>query len=159
MQRVRADYEIWTQQTIVQAIKKLRQSVGSEHYKGYFEKASVFETLQGEYGNYAYCVETGTLWLCTADGVWINTTIFTPVQQTPKSLIIPFQDEEQGSIGNSFAYSAGDHVHPISSFVKGKLDELYEIKLNKTEIPNRLPNPEYLSITVMGSTIEHITRS
>ncbi|KAA6355693.1 MAG: hypothetical protein EZS28_048780 [Streblomastix strix] len=110
----------------------------------------MFETLLAKYGDYAYYVEKGTLWIYTADGIQINTTLFTPVQLTPKSLIFPFQDEEQGSIGNSFAYSAGDHVHPISSFVKRKLEELYEIKLNKTEIPNRLPNPEQLSITVMN---------
>ncbi|KAA6381217.1 MAG: hypothetical protein EZS28_023256 [Streblomastix strix] len=149
MQRVRADYEIWTQQTIVQAIKRLRMATGSEHYKGYYEKQIVFATLQGDQGDYAYCAETETIWIYTADGVWINSSINTPNQVTPKSNLIPLQDEEQGNAGNVFSYSAGDHVHPISLWVKDKIYQLFEEKLDKIDLPTTLPNPESLRLNII----------
>ncbi|KAA6368899.1 MAG: hypothetical protein EZS28_035575 [Streblomastix strix] len=168
MQRVRTDYEIWTQQTIVQEIKRLRIATRSEYYKGYYEKQIVFATLLGDQGDYAYCAETETIWTYTADGVWINSNINTPNQVISKSNLISLQDEEQGNAGNVFSYSAGDHVHPISLWVKDKIYQLFEEKLDKIDLPTTLPNPDFLKFNIIdqngirqiecdGSVEKHIT--
>lgn len=92
-------------------ITNLKQDISNEaHFRGWVETIDEIFDLNGDENDFAYCVETGTVWRYT-NNMWIQTGQDVPSQNIPASDLTP-EPNGTASPGTSSAYSRADHVHP-----------------------------------------------
>ena len=77
--------------------------------------------------DYAYCAETGTVWIYDGEE-WVATDKIVPDQMTPASNTTPLVNGE-ASVGSEEAYARGDHRHPTDT-TRASAAELNALKLD-----------------------------
>ncbi len=98
-----------------------------QYFKGYFITYLEIQQLEGENGAYAWCGETGTVWMYNAETPsWEDSLREIPQGATNPYQGLPYMDSDVPSAGVENAYSRGDHRHPtdISRASKAEFDQL-----------------------------------
>ncbi len=93
------------------AIDGLRTDIINEaHFRGAFQTNEEVKTSYGNMNDYAWSLESGTVWIYGSDG-WADSGKPIPNQAIAKSTTTPLMDGV-AAIGNTNTYADGAHVHP-----------------------------------------------